>query len=509
MITYLVNFTLCSALLLLAYHLLLKNKTTYTFNRVYLLSSVLFSLTVSLITIRQPAALPVTTGSAQQQLQLLPDNFAGLQTLMYAKPATNAAMPHTDINYPLYNLFIIYGIVTLLLLCRFAQNLNTIRLSVLNNESIAYKNARLILVNESLTPHTFLNFIFLNKGDYDNQLIEADVLMHELAHARQRHSADVIFIELVQAFCWFNPFIMLYGKAIQLNHEFIADEAVLNNNHDIVNYQHLLLSKLGYAKSLNITSQFNYSVTKKRLIMMTKTTSATTAMFTRLAIIPVIGIAFVLFCTKTEAQQEPTANKKEVKPKTADHIEKSAKTKSKKMIPRISFNDYPHTEDGVPEALLKEYTDITARYEEGEDRLIKHPDKITTEDKARLEDIFKQMSVAQQQQQSLGFYHMGPPLSPKQPTQKQLHDWQNPKLCGVWIDGKKVKNSDLANYQPTDFGQTLVSNLTKNAINYKYYHYQVDLMTADYYKNYRKDAIANKGKSYMYFRSLKTKANKI
>jgi bla regulator protein BlaR1 len=62
MITYLVNFTLCSALLLLAYHLLLKNKTTYTFNRVYLLSSVLFSLTVSLITIRQPAALPVTLG---------------------------------------------------------------------------------------------------------------------------------------------------------------------------------------------------------------------------------------------------------------------------------------------------------------------------------------------------------------------------------------------------------------------------------------------------------------
>jgi len=507
MITYLVNFTLCSALLLLTYRLLLKNKTTYTFNRAYLLFSILFSVTVSFIVVKR-SVMPLEVIRPVQQ-QLLPDNITGQQNLNYANSTVNTATAHSDINYTLYGFITIYGLVTLLLLYRFLRNLNTIRLSILHNEKIDYKDARLVLVNERLTPHTFLNFIFLNKRDYDNQLIEDDVLIHELAHARQRHSADVIFIELIQVFCWFNPFIILYRKAIQLNHEFIADEAVLTNYHNVVNYQHLLLSQMGYTKSLNITSQFNYSVTKQRLIMMTKTTSATTAMFTRLAVIPVMAIAFILFCTKTEAQQEPAANKQEVKPKKADNTPKSAKTKADTMIPRVAFNDYPHTKDGVPETLLKEYTDITARYEDGKDRLIKQPDKITAEDKARLEEIFKQMSVAQQQQQSVGFYYLGPPLPPSQPTKKQLHDWQNPKLCGVWVDGKKVKNSDLANYEPADFGQTLISNLTKSAINYKYYHYQINLMTAEYYKNYRNDAIANMHKSYMYHRSLRTRTNKI
>lgn len=499
MITYLVNFTLCSALLLLTYRLLLKNKTTYTFNRVYLILSVLFSLTVSLITIRPPEALPGTTGAAQQQLQLLPGNITGIQTLMYAKPASNKVIPHPDINYPLYGLFIIYGIVTFLLLYRFARNLNTIRLSVLNNESIAYKNTRLILVTESLTPHTFLNFIFLNKRDYNNQLIEADVLMHELAHARQRHSADVIFIELVQAFCWFNPFIMLYRKAIQLNHEFIADEAVLNNNHNIVNYQHLLLSQLGYAKSLNITSQFNYSVTKNRLIMMTKTTSSTTAMFTRLAIIPVIAIAFMLFCTKTEARQEPATSKPDTK-RTPPNAEQAVTKTSKKKLPPIFLSkDYPHTKEGVPDALLKEYNDIANKYEDGAKKLMRHPEKISQADRERMEAIFKQMSYDQQCDQSIGFSYPGPPLSPKQPTQAELDIWKNPKKCGVWIDGKKVKNEDLDNYKPSDFDQAMVSKLTKNAINYKNYRYQIDLMTIAYYKKYVKEAKENRYHSGMYY----------
>ncbi|SHM12090.1 M56 family metallopeptidase [Mucilaginibacter sp. OK098] len=509
MITYLVNFTLCSALLLLAYHLLLVNKTMYTFNRVYLLLSILFSLTLPFIVVKQTIVPLPSIQPIQEQLQLSPDNIVSKAIPVHATPTIHAIADHQDINYTLYALIAVYGIVTLLLLFRFVRNLNTIRLSILDRESVVYKNARLILVDERLTPHTFLNFIFLNKHDYTNQQIEADVLLHELTHASQRHSVDVIFIELIQAFCWFNPFIMLYRKAIQLNHEFIADEAVLSNNHNIANYQHLLLSKLACVKSLNITSQFNYSVTKKRLIMMTKTTSAATAMFARLAIIPVIAIAFILFCTKTEAQQDPVANKPAAK-STPQKTEQAATKTSKTLLPPIFLSkDYPHTKEGVPDALLKEYNDIAGKYEESSERLMRHPEKISQADRDKMEAIFKKMSYKQQCDQSIGFTYNGPPLSPKHPTQAQIDIWKNPKTCGVWIDGKKVKNDELDNYKPADFGLAMVSRLTKNAINYKNYRYQIDLMTVANYKKYLKEAQENRYHSGMYYNMRKAPADKI
>ena len=56
MITYLVNFVLCSGLLLLIYRAFLGNENLYRFNRFYLLFSLVFSLAVPFITIKIIAA---------------------------------------------------------------------------------------------------------------------------------------------------------------------------------------------------------------------------------------------------------------------------------------------------------------------------------------------------------------------------------------------------------------------------------------------------------------------
>ena len=511
MITYLVNFTLCSALLLAAYHLLLKNKTMYTFNRIYLLVSVLFALSVPFIAVKHEVVpLPALQQPVQQQLQLIPDNDASIGVSMPSTPAIPINEDHPHINYTLYALIAIYSLVTLLLLLRFIRNLNIIRLSVLHNKSIGYKNARLILVEEKLTPHTFLNFIFLNRDAYNNGEVEADVLKHELAHAGQCHSADVIFIELVQIFCWFNPFLLLYRKSIQLNHEFIADAAVLNSNINVNGYQQLLLSKLGYVQSLAITSQFNYSVTKKRLIMMGKNTSAVTAMFARLAIIPVLAIAFTLFCTKTEARQEPASSKQDAKIKLVEKTQPTAvKVKVKFKAPKSPWSNFPYTKAGVSEDLLKEYTELTMKYVDTNKRPYRKYKTLSPPDRERMITIFKQMSLEQQGQQIFGFNYPFPPFGKDQPTQKQLDTWKNAAEFGVWIDGRKAKNLDLDNYTFQDFDHFFVSRLLKAARVHVKYHYQIDLMTAAYYKKYRKDELDNKYKVYMYVRSQLLANNKI
>ena len=60
MIINLLKFVACSGILLLVYHLLLKNKAIYRFNRFFLLASVVFSLLVPFITIKvNPDSIPI------------------------------------------------------------------------------------------------------------------------------------------------------------------------------------------------------------------------------------------------------------------------------------------------------------------------------------------------------------------------------------------------------------------------------------------------------------------
>src|SRR5690606_20368631 len=91
----------------------------------------------------------------------------------------------------------------------------------------------------------------------------------------QKHSLDVLLVEFLRIVFWFNPLLLLYKKAIQLNHEFLADEAVYSKFQDKAVYQWLIFSKIsGNEAGLSISSPFNLSSTKSRLIMMGKSSSS-------------------------------------------------------------------------------------------------------------------------------------------------------------------------------------------------------------------------------------------
>lgn len=491
MICYLLNFTLCSAVLLVAYHLLLNSKAMYGFNRVYLLAAVTLSLAIPLIVI-DSEAIPIPAKTVFAPVQQLTAGY----TIIFAKPSvtnTPVAIKNTNaFDWSINWYLLLYGLVSSILLLRFIKNLYAIRAMVGNNEQVVYNGAKLILIKEALTPHTFLNYIFLNSQEYHQHKIEPEILNHELAHARQRHSADVIFIELVQVFCWFNPFLLLYRRAMQLNHEFLADAAVLNINHNITGYQQLLFSKVGQLQSLGITSQFNYSVTKKRLLMMTKTTTAATAWFTRLAIIPVMAIALVLFCNKTNAALKNVSLQKINLPKKQEVVNGHDSLKRKRMPVKV-FHDFPSTKNGASDDLLKEYKALTDKYIDSnsiDDGRVKFPPPVSATDKARMESIFKQMSREQQGAQKIGFVKNPGPLQRAVPTQAQLNAWKNKKVYGVWIDEKHIDNAELENHEPTEFAEYFVSNLMPNArwgLN-KGHSYQVNIMTVKYYNDYVKES---------------------
>jgi hypothetical protein len=121
----------------------------------------------------------------------------------------------------------------------FFSNIITILSKMKTNTPIDYKNAKLILVPEKILPHTFLNTIFINETEYNNREIEAE--LYTRTHAcNSKHTLDILFIELLKT-VFVQPYFIFYKKAIQLNHEFLADEKVVNSYNNVPFYQSLLL----------------------------------------------------------------------------------------------------------------------------------------------------------------------------------------------------------------------------------------------------------------------------
>jgi bla regulator protein BlaR1 len=157
------------------------------------------------------------------------------------------------------------------------------------------------------------------------------------------------------------------------------------------------------------------------------------------------------------------------------------------------------TKEGISGALISEYSTIVSKYGTSSAGWWKDFEKnISTEDRNRLQQIFKQMNAGQQAKQKVAFIQRPQPLK-KQPSEKALNSWKDANAYGIWINGKKVDNAVLAKYKNTDFDQATVSKLYGAAKQNKKYSYQVDLMTKDYYHNHFEQTIA-KDKIQMVFR---------
>lgn len=482
---YLLNVILCSALFLLVYTLLLKDKTMYHFNRFYLLTASLLSLLIPLLNL-------------EQKNQTLPPLQTVTYTIFQNQESTppvqmlTAEQPFWSSNNTQMLVLGIYILISSLLLLRFFKNLYGIHSKIRRNQKLPFRNMSLVLLPAEETPHTFFSFIFLNKQAYQRGQIEEQVLQHEFAHARQAHSADIIWIELLQVFLWFNPLILFYRRAIQLNHEFLADQSVLEIHHNVTDYQQLLLQQVIPSDSLNLTSHFNFSLTKKRLIMMTKNTPALKLWLSKLSVVPVLAVAILLFCNaapkKLESvdQLRTSSGKLQIREKTSP-------------APMIQFFRFPATKQGVSPEKLAQYDAIVKKYAADENSLPMVNKNISKADREQLEQIFKQMSKEQQNKQNIVFSMPGKPLRKVKPTAEQLQNWQDAKTYGLWIDEKKVSNSALSGRQPEEFSQVMVSKLTSKALHHNEYKYQVDLMTEDYYEKYLQNHQKNKNKAMMLY----------
>jgi len=100
---------------------------------------------------------------------------------------------------------------------------------------------------------------------------ELVVLAHEVAHVRQRHTLDVLWLEAWRAVLWPNPFAHLLLPGLRLTHELLADAAA-SSAMDTAAYPTLLArlatQRLSGPAYSSLLQPFTFSFTLTRIAML-------------------------------------------------------------------------------------------------------------------------------------------------------------------------------------------------------------------------------------------------
>lgn len=250
---YCLKAIVCSGILYAYYLLFLKDKTFHHYNRFYLLLLVVVSLILPLLKIEYFT------------IEFSDQVFIVLNKL---QSYTNSKNTNDGINYLKYINFGMIGIAILLLLKLLFGIFKIIRFKT-QFQKENFEGINFYQTNLSEAPFSYFKNLFWKNTIVINSDLGKQILKHEMVHIEQKHSYDKIFIEIVTAIFWFNPFFYLIKKEINLIHEYLADNKAVRQS-DTKAFAQMLLASHFSGNQLPATSPFLSSNLKKRLKMIQK-----------------------------------------------------------------------------------------------------------------------------------------------------------------------------------------------------------------------------------------------
>jgi TonB family protein len=279
-IIFVLKAALYLAAFYLVYALFLSRDTSYGRNRAYILGSVLLSVILPFITLHTSRPLDIQFfGKMLNDVFVTAKNEGDSSVASWIKQAGTI-----QIIFTVY----ITG-VSLFVLKLTADLMNILILIIRHRED----GKRIIFFHRFNTSgFSAMGFIFLNTKLNPDEV--EDIVRHEQNHLRRNHFFDIVFIELIKAFQWFNPAAYLFDRSLRAIHEYQADQECLNSGIPVLNYQNLLLNQVFRTKAFNLTNSFsNPSLVRKRMVMMTKRRTSSLAALKLAAVIPVAGVVFL------------------------------------------------------------------------------------------------------------------------------------------------------------------------------------------------------------------------
>lgn len=287
MTTYLLYSVLCQLVCYGAYWLGFRHKSQFHWNRFFLLGSLGLSL-----------VLPLFKGAwlrkdAYMDTMILPDISIAVSELA-VEQVSEQVIHFTPIAWVFVSLLIL-GVTAWRLYMLFAL--------IKNAPKVPYAGYTLVYVPDTIPTCSFGKYILWP----ESQSIEEHraVLWHELAHLKEKHTIDILFISLLHTVFWMNPMIWLYGRELKSQHEFLADRKAIAEATSVASgspeaYIKLLVTSVLKQANLGYVHTFHESNIKTRIKMIkswNKTAISWKQIGSALAFCALMGLGIA--CTET------------------------------------------------------------------------------------------------------------------------------------------------------------------------------------------------------------------
>lgn len=319
MIYYLLNVALILAGCLIFYKLLLQKETFFPLNRFILLSCLVLAFSLPFVPVPQqwafrkadvPIAINQTVPESvktQQQKNAKPSAVTN-----YNKIEKESIFKEISI---LKVLIWAYWLGVIIFGINFLFQLFVLLYRAYSRPVIKDGRFRIVELSGDQAPCSFGNNIFINPEKYDWDTYN-QIILHEKIHIQQGHSYDILIAELALVFQWFNPFAWLYRKAMEDNLEFLTDHELLQHSDvERSSYQMSLVKVSAPHFPVSLTTNYNQSILKKRLIMMNAKKSNVNSTWKYLFILPLLLLFVSLFNEPKVYGKENTLTESKSMPK--------------------------------------------------------------------------------------------------------------------------------------------------------------------------------------------------
>lgn len=297
---YLLQVIIASGLLYLYYHIALRNKKFHQYNRFYLLAAVIISISAPFINI------PVYFTQQETQSSIV------LQTLTvisepYQEQVTEGVPGAAIVKKafdPVTLLYYGYALLAALALVKITFSLLRIYRLKKNNPVEKIDTISFINTTEPGTPFSFFRWLFWNKNIELRSEKGEQIFRHELFHIQQKHSIDLLFMELLTVIFWINPFFHIMKKELRAIHEFLADQFAVTRS-DKWNYAELLLMQALQTKH-SLVNPFFHNQIKRRIAMITNPKKTSFRYLRKLLVLPVAVLIITAFAFKYKQADDPS-----------------------------------------------------------------------------------------------------------------------------------------------------------------------------------------------------------
>ena len=286
---YIIECIICSGLFLAIYRLFIVRATEFRVSRFFLLLAMIGACTIPLLQIPVwPSEAMVVT------LPLIWDIHGD------ASVVESLTIPSTG-NWLTW--IYILGVVVMLI----RISLPLFRAMKLERKSQVMVHGAYSLVVSKDVQHAFSSLRTVYLPLMENKEEEQMVMMHEESHLRHFHIAERWLMELLKAFCWFNPFVWIASRYLVEVQEMEADVDVLHQGIDLTAYRQMLL-KHTIGLDEGWVCNFSPSFMKVRMLAMTeKRHNRNIRMW---ILLPMLTLALV--CFGFTLKPLPSANEEEM-----------------------------------------------------------------------------------------------------------------------------------------------------------------------------------------------------